>query len=149
MGHNGGPALDQQRQPAKAPKPDQRALEWAQRNDWFGQDEEMTGTAYGVHERLVKQGVDPRSDDYYRRLDEAMRRRYPERFAQSDEAETFETDKEAAPSRKTTPVVAPATRSVKTPRKVQLTATQVALANKLGIPLEVYAAELLKANHNG
>ena len=148
IGHNGGPSMDQPRQEApKAPKPDQRALNWAQRNEWFGQDEEMTGTAYGVHERLVKQGVDPRSDDYYRRLDDAMRRRYPERF--DDEADTFETDKEAAPPRKTTPVVAPATRSVKTPRKVQLTATQVALANKLGLPLEVYAAELLKANHNG
>lgn len=138
MGHNGGPPIEAPR-PQPAVQPDPRAADWAKKNTWFGENEEMTGAAYGVHERLLKSGVDPRSDEYYRRLDESMRRRFPEAF----------DGEEAAPQRRPSPVVAPADRSVRTPRKVQLTATQVALANRLGIPLEVYAAELLKANPNG
>lgn len=141
IGHNGGPPLaDQGRVDApKVPKPDPRALDWAKQNEWFGNDRKMTGFAFGVHEELVAEGVDPRSDDYYRRLDSEVRRQFPDRF---------EAD-EAAPSRKPSTVVAPAGRSVKTPRKVQLTATQVALARKLGLTVEQYAAEIIKANPNG
>lgn len=138
------PAPPPQRQVQQPQQPvqqqvDPRAAEWARKNSWFGSNEEMTGAAYGIHERLVKEGLDPRSDEYYQRLDATIRRRFPENFE----------GEEAAPTRKSSPVVAPANRSVKTPRKVQLSATQVALANKLGIPLEVYAAELVKANPNG
>lgn len=131
--------MPQRQAPQQQVQVDPKAADWARKNSWFGSDEEMTGAAYGIHEKLVKEGIDPRSDEYYQRLDSQIRRRFPE---------SFEAD-EAAPSRKASPVVAPANRSVKTPRKVQLTATQVALANKLGIPLEVYAAELVKANPNG
>lgn len=129
-----------QRQVQQAPEPqDPKAVDWAKRNAWFGDNEEMTGAAYGVHERLMKEGIDPRSDDYYQRLDAVMRRRFPESF----------DEEEVATPRRASPVVASATRSVKTPRKVQLTATQVALARKLGLTTEQYASELLKANPNG
>ncbi len=130
---------------APPPEPQQRqqidpkAVDWAKKNAWFGDNEEMTGAAYGVHERLVKEGIDPRTDEYYQRLDSVMRRRFPEAFG----------EEEVAVPRRASPVVASATRSVKTPRKVQLTATQVALARKLGLTTEQYAAELVKANPNG
>ena len=127
-----------QQQPVAPPR-DQKAEDWADKNSWFGKNEEMTGAAYGVHERLVKEGIDPRSDEYYQRLDTTMRRRFPE---------AFEGDEAASP-RRNNPVVAPATRSVKTPRRVQLTASQVALARKLGLTVEQYAAELVKVNGNG
>lgn len=119
--------------------PDAKAMKWARDNDWFGPDKRMTGYAYGVHEELVSEGVDPRGDEYYSRLDTEMRKQFPDRF---------EAD-EAAPPRKPTTVVAPAGRSVKTARKVQLSASQVALAGRLGLTVEQYAAELIKANPNG
>ncbi|NCW69606.1 MAG: hypothetical protein EBV86_13775, partial [Marivivens sp.] len=62
----------------QAPKPDQRALDWAAKNDWFEKDPEMTGYAYGLHEKLVRNGVDPRSEEYYNQIDNAVRRVFPE-----------------------------------------------------------------------
>ena len=123
------------------PKPDDMALEWARKNDWFEKDPEMTGYAYGLHERLVRNGIDPRSKEYYNQIDAAVRRRFPEHF---DDGKT-----EDAPLRQAGNVVAPAMRSGKTPRKVQLTSTQVSLARRLGLKPEVYAAQLLKERTNG
>jgi hypothetical protein len=97
----------------------------------------MTGYAYGLHEKLVRSGVDPRSDEYYNQIDRAVRRMFPDRF---DSGKIEET----APLRQAGNVVAPAARSGKKPRKVQLTSTQVALAKRLGLSNEQYAAQLLK-----
>jgi hypothetical protein len=135
------PQQQPQRQ-TEPPKQDPKAASWAEKNTWFGKDEEMTGAAYGVHERLVKEGVDPRTDEYYQRLDQAIRRRFPENFR--DERASGTTS-----HRQPSTVVAPASRSVGTPRRVTLTATQVALANRLGVTPEAYALELIKAQNNG
>ena len=119
------------------PRPDAKALEWAKRNPWFEQDSEMTGYAYGLHEKLVRSGVDPRSDEYYNQIDRAVRRVFPDKF---DDGHI----EEVAPHRQAGNVVAPAARSGKKPRKVQLTSTQVALAKRLGLSNEQYAAQLMK-----
>jgi hypothetical protein len=135
--------------PQQAPAPrvpvDQKAEAWRQKNEWFGVDEEMTALALGLHEKLVRSGVDPRSDDYYRRVDETIRRRFPERFEDDEEERRSRTS-----SRKqATTVVAPATRST-APRQVRLTPSQVALAKRLGLTNEAYARELMKLeNQNG
>ena len=121
----------------QAPRPDERALEWAKRNDWFEKDPEMTGYAYGLHEKLVRSGVDPRSEEYYNQIDRAVRRVFPDKFDDG-------SIEESAPQRQAGNVVAPAARSGKKPRKVQLTSTQVALAKRLGLSNEQYAAQLMK-----
>lgn len=122
---------------------DPKAEAWRQKNTWFGADEEMTALALGLHEKLVRSGVDPRSDDYYRKVDSTIRKRFPEYFEESD------TQEERPSSRKATNVVAPATRST-APRQVRLTSSQVALAKKLGLTPEAYAREMLKLeNRNG
>jgi len=125
----------------KPPTPDAMALEWAEKNPWFEKDPEMTGYAYGLHEKLVRNGVDPRSKEYYYQIDRAVRRVFSDRFGE----ETVE----AAPLRQAGNVVAPAQRSGKTPRKVQLTSTQVSLAKRLGLKNEQYVAQLLKERGNG
>ena len=128
----------------QASKPDTRALAWQEKNEWFGQDEEMTSLALGVHEKLVRSGIDPTSDEYYRRIDTTMQKRFPEYFGDA-------TLDEETPAQRTKPstVVAPATRST-APKKVKLTKTQVALAKKLGLTPEQYARETLKLeNANG
>jgi hypothetical protein len=102
----------------------------------------MTALALGLHEKLVRSGVDPTSDDYYRRVDETIRRRFPENFEGEKPEPTEAVDEKPAP-RKAATVVAPATRST-APKKVQLTNTQMALAKKLGVTPEVYAKEVLK-----
>ena len=117
-----------------APKPDQKAVAWRDKNQWFGRDEEMTSFALGVHERLVKQGVDTSSDDYYEKLNGRIRQVFPEAFRTEVEEEK---PKKAKPSN----VVAPATRSI-APKKIVLTQTQVALAKRLGVPLELYAKKV-------
>jgi len=125
-------------------KPDSRALEWQSKNTWFGQDEEMTSLALGLHEKLVRSGINPTSEDYYRRIDETMQKRFPEYFGESDDSLE---DKPA--QRKPSTVVAPATRST-APKKVRLTKTQLALAKKFKLTPEQYARELLKTeNANG
>ena len=128
----------QYQQPTPQPnRPSDRALQWAQRNDWFEKDSEMTGYAYGLHEKLVKSGVAPDTEEYYNQIDSAVRRVFPDRF---DDV-SFE---ETAPQRQAGNVVAPAARSGKKPRKVQLTSTQVSLAKRLGLSNEQYAAQLMK-----
>jgi hypothetical protein len=125
-------------------KPDSRALEWQSKNTWFGQDEEMTSLALGLHEKLVRSGVSPANEDYYRRIDDAMRKTFPDYFG-SESLEGQPAQRNTKPST----VVAPATRST-SPRKVRLTKTQLALAKKFKLTPEQYARELLKTeNANG
>jgi hypothetical protein len=113
---------------------DSRAQDWAKTNSWFGNDDEMTSFALGLHNKLVKQGVSPQSDDYYETIDARMRQVFPDQFEDTEE-QTNEKPKRKAN------VVAPATRST-APRKVRLTQTQVAIANKLGVSLEDYARQV-------
>ena len=130
-----------------APVPDQKAEDWRQKNTWFGVDEEMTALALGLHEKLVRSGVDPRSDDYYRRVDETMRKRFPESFEDEDDAPTQTREVEKPSRTKPATVVAPVTRST-APRQVRLTSSQVALAKKLGLSNEQYAKEVMKLETN-
>lgn len=133
----------------RPPEPDDRAKNWLKANPWFGNDEEMSGYAYGVHERLVnREKVNPLTDDYYQRIDAAMRRRFPEYFEEESGQEVDISTNSTSARR--TPVVAPATRATaKTPRKVVLTATQVALAKRLNLTVEQYAAQMVKEMMNG
>jgi len=120
------------------PQPDAKAMAWQQKNQWFGKDEEMTSLALGLHEKLVRNGVDPSSDEYYRSIDSTMQKRFPENYGDTDTLE------EAKPAqRKPSTVVAPATRSTG-PKKVRLTKTQLALAKKFKLTPEQYARELIK-----
>ena len=133
-----------QQQQSARPAPDQRAKEWAARNDaWFQKDKAMTAFAFGVHEDLVSKGVDPRTDSelYYKKLDAEVQKRFPEMFSGSD-----------APATRTsrTSPVAPASRTVNGRRKVTLSSTEVSLARRLGVTLEQFAAEKVKLeNRNG
>ena len=134
--------LAQQSTP-QVPKPDAKARSWQAKNEWFGQDPEMTSLALGVHERLVRSGMSPTSEEYYRRIDETMQKRFPENF----EGNSLEPEKPS--QRKPSNVVAPATRST-APKKVRLSKTQVALAKKLKLTPEQYAREIFKLeNANG
>jgi len=137
-------------QVAQQPVPDQKAVDWQRRNEWFGTDEEMTALALGLHQKLVRSGVDPRSDDYYRRVDETMRKRFPEAFedSEAEEKPSPQTRQEDKPARtKPAPVVAPVTRST-APRQIKLSSSQVALAKKFGLSNEQYARELMKLENN-
>ena len=125
------------------PKPDPKAQAWQDANTWFGNDEEMTSLALGLHEKLVRNGVNPSTDEYYRRIDETMQKRFPENFGDN----SLEPDRPA--QRKPSNVVAPATRST-APKKVRLSKTQVAFAKKLKLTPEQYAREMIKLeNANG
>ena len=119
-------------QPAAPVPVDERANEWAKVNSWFGSDDEMTSYVLGLHNKLVKSGVDPQSDDYYETIDARMRKVFPENF----EGEDVER-----PLKRQANVVAPATRST-SPKKVRLTQTQVNLAKRLGVTLEDYAKQV-------
>ena len=133
----------QQVQPQVA-KPDAKAQAWQETNTWFGKDEEMTSLALGVHEKLVRSGLSPTSDEYYRRIDETMQKRFPENFGDN----SLEPEEKPA-QRKPSNVVAPATRST-APKKVRLSKTQVAFAKKLKLTPEQYAREMIKLeNANG
>jgi hypothetical protein len=121
--------------------PDKRALKWQKKNQWFGQDEEMTSLALGLHEKLVRSGVPAGSDEYYKRIDKTMRKRFPENFEEETEVEEEEPAKVQKPKAST--VVAPATRST-SPKKIRMSKTQVLLAKKLGLTPEQYARELTK-----
>ena len=141
------PQPNQAAPPASAPEPDPKALEWQEKNPWFGTNKEMTSLAYGVHEVLVgDEGVDPDTEEYYQLIDNRMRERFPEYFGGSNQR-TNEGSLvvETASRRKANPVVAPAARNNGAiPRKVTLTSTQVRLANRLGITPEMYAKQLMR-----
>jgi len=134
----------------QAPQSDPKAEAWRERNTWFGADEEMTALALGLHDKLVRSGIDPRSDDYYRQIDKTMRKRFPEAFEDEEVEEEPQTKQEKKPARtKPANVVAPVTRST-APRQVRLSPSQVAIAKKLGLSNQEYARELMKLeNDNG
>lgn len=134
--------------PAPQPVTDPKAEAWKEQNPWFGTDEEMTALALGLHEKLVRSGVDPRSDDYYDRVNATMRKRFPEAFEYAEEERPTQTRQEEKPARtKPANVVAPVTRGT-APRQVRLTPTQVAIAKKLGLSNEQYAREMMKLEAN-
>ena len=131
----------QQAAQPQVPPPDQKAINWYNKNTWFGVDEEMTALAYAQHERLVKSGVSPQSDDYYERIDARLRQVFPDRFEgnESEKDETPEPPK--VEKRQQATVVAPATRTTSS-KKITLTKSQVAIARRLGVHLEVYAKQV-------
>jgi len=146
------PSLQEQEVPVQpefeqrpqVPQPDRRALAWQERNKWFGQDEEMTAAALGLHEKLRRNGVLVGSDEYYDALDKTMRRRFPEEFGSTEESQP----EVKQPARKPAAVVAPAVRSTAS-NKVRLKTSQMALIKKLGITPEQYVKEFVKESQNG
>jgi hypothetical protein len=127
-----------------APIPDPKAEAWRQKNTWFGVDEEMTALALGLHEKLVRSGVDAQSDDYYRRVDATMRKRFSDYFEDAQPTEEAER-----PVRKANTVVAPASRSTGS-RQIRISASEAAIAKRLGLTPEAYAREKIKLeNSNG
>ena len=122
----------QTRQVDEPINPDPRAEQWASNNSWFGNDKAMTYTAFEIHKDLTeKEGYDPNSNEYYAEVDKRIRVDFPHKFGN--------TNNTTAPVQ----TVASATRSVKPGRKtVRLTSSQVAIAKKLGVPLEEYAKQL-------
>jgi len=116
-------------------KPDPRAEQWAEDNEWFGKDEVMTYAAFGIHKRLVEQELlDPSSEEYYSELDKRIKKEFPHKF--EDQNKTS----------RVVQTVASANRSTKTGRRtVKLTPSQVAIAKKLGVPLEEYAKHVKEA----
>jgi hypothetical protein len=135
-----------QQQPQVQVQPDEKSLRWQAKNQWFGQPgfEEYTSYALGLHQKLVNGGVDPRSDEYFDQIDGRMKSKFPEIFGgNEDKPRTGEVQ------RKPTTVVAPATRTTGV-GKIRLTQTQVALAKKLGLTPQQYAAQVAKLeNQNG
>ncbi len=122
-----------QQTPQELPEPDPKAEEWAARNTWFGKDRAMTFTAFEIHKDLVNEGFDPKSDAYYNEVDKRIKVDFSHKFAKSGEEHTS----------KPVQSVASAQRSVKPGRKtVRLTSSQVAIAKKLGVPLEEYAKQI-------
>jgi hypothetical protein len=132
---------------APAPAIDPKADAWKRNNTWFGVDEEMTALALGLHEKLVRSGIDPRSDDYYQKIDVTMRKRFPEAFDDVEESRPQKEEPKPSSRSKPSTNVAPVTRGT-APRQIRLTATQVALARKFGLSNEQYARELMKLEDN-
>ena len=123
----------QPQQPQNLPAPDPQAEDWASKNTWFGQDRAMTYTAFEIHKDLVAEGFDPQSTEYYAEVNNRIKVDFPHKFGNT------ETKQTAKPVQS----VASANRSVKSGRKtVRLTSSQVAIAKKLGVPLEEYAKQL-------
>lgn len=122
-----------QQQPKAAPV-DEKLLAWQDKNQWFGQNKRMTAYALGLHEDLVSEGIPSGSDEYYKRIDADMRERFSDQFG-------ADTSVEAKSQRAKSNNVAPATRST-APKKIVLTQTQVNLAKRLGVPLELYARKV-------
>ena len=134
----------QTRQPApQQVQPDEKTLRWQAKNQWFGANgfEEVTSFALGLHQNLVNNGLDPRSDEYFERIDARVKSKFPEVFGGTEERKSSDSQK------RPTSVVAPAARSSGA-RKIQLTTTQVALAKKYGLTPQQYAAEVAKLERN-
>lgn len=122
-------------QPAQPPR-DLKAEAWRNDNPWFGSDDEMTAAALGYHSKLVKEGVNPQSDEYYEKVNSRMRQLFPENFD-----EDVDDAPEPKKVKKASTVVAPATRSTG-PIKVKLSETQIALAKRMGVSLADYAKQV-------
>ena len=124
------PQMPQQpmpRQPAPPRQPDPKARDWAEKNEWFGTDEPMTLTSFSIHRKLMEEGFDPQSDSYYSEVDKRMRDTFPHKFE----------DNKVSPSQ----TVASANRAAPGKARkgsVRLTPSQVAIAKKLGVPLQEY-----------
>jgi hypothetical protein len=133
------PAVQMRQQQNAAPQVDDKTLRWQAKNQWFGSSgfEEHTSFALGLHQKLVNSGLDPRSDEYFERIDSRMKSTFPDMFGNEDRPKSGDG------SRRPASVVAPATRSTGA-RKVQLTPTQVALAKKYGLTPQQYAVEVAK-----
>ena len=124
-----------------AVKPDDKTLRWQAKNQWFGSDgfEEHTSFALGLHKKLVDSGIDPRSPEYFEKIDSRMHRTFPELFGK----ETSSNEQVSGTPRKPGSVVAPATRSTAV-RRVQLTPTALVLAKRLGLTPQQYAAQVAR-----
>jgi hypothetical protein len=121
-------------QPTRAAPVDDKLLAWQDKNQWFGSNKRMTAYALGLHEELVGEGIPSGSDEYYRRINTDIRERFSDQFGADESVD-------AKPQRTKSNNVAPATRST-APRKIVLTQTQVNLAKRLGVPLELYARKV-------
>lgn len=121
-------------QPQQAAPVDEKLLAWQDQNQWFGSNKRMTAYALGLHEDLVGEGIQAGSDEYYKRINTDMRERFADQFGADEPAD-------AKPQRTKSNNVAPATRST-APRKIVLTQTQVQIAKRLGVPLELYARKV-------
>jgi len=130
---------------AQVARPDPRAVAWQERNTWFGQDEEMTSLALGLHQTLVKQygSSYPSTDEYWQKVDSTMRQRFPDYFPDK----TQQTSQSGSRTERTSTVVAPATRSTGS-KKIVLKQSQLSVAKKLGLTPEQYARELIKMEAN-
>ena len=141
------PAQEQQPyQQVTRPPADPRAAEWARKNTWFGRDQLLTDYAKHVHDRIVVfDRIDPRTDEYWQTLDGEMRKRFPEMF--DDQGDDGRSERPVR--QQTSNVVAPASRSnaAKPRKQVKLTATEVALAKRLGLTVEQYAAEKMRSTN--
>jgi len=128
------PEVNLDRRQVAQGNPDPKAEDWASKNTWFGRDTAMTYTAFDLHKKLTEEeGYDPQSDEYYQEIDKRIRLEFPQKFATNEVKETA----------KPVQTVASAKRSTKSGRKtVRLTPSQVAIAKKLGVPLEEYAKQL-------
>jgi hypothetical protein len=121
-------------QPTRAAPVDEKLLAWQDENQWFGSNKRMTAYALGLHEDLVGEGIPSGSDEYYRRINTDIRQRFSDQFGAEESVD-------AKPQRTKSNIVAPATRST-APKKIVLTQTQVNLAKRLGVPLELYARKV-------
>ena len=121
-------------QPQQQAEPDPKAVAWADKNDWFGNDNAMTYTAYDIHNQLVKEGIDVADDDYYTEIDKRIRKEFPHKFSDGGDV--------SRPRQKVAGVVR---KSASGRRTVKLTPSQVAIAKKLGVPLEEYAKHVKEA----
>jgi hypothetical protein len=138
------PVLQASQTPATAPPPDPKSQAWASKNQWFGEDEPMTYTAFSIHKNLVQEGYDPNSDTYYSEIDRRIREEFPHKFEG--------TSTQPITNGRNSPVqrVASANRAAKSTGRgtVKLTPSQVAIAKKLGVPLEDYARQVKEINAN-
>jgi hypothetical protein len=130
---------------AQVPRPDQKTLAWQERNTWWGTDEEMTASALGLHQKLVKQhGANYAStDEYWQTIDTTMRRRFPEYFGEEDKPNSGSTRSTNRADTRPATVVAPASRSTSS-KKIVLKQSQLNIAKKLGLTPEQYAREFAK-----
>lgn len=129
-------AQPQPQAPVPPPEPDAKAQAWTEKNQWFGENEAMTLTAFSIHKSLIEdEGFDPTSDEYYQEIDKKMREEFPNKFEKKQSS---------------SPKVAGASRGSgsKGRKSVKLNPSQVAIANKLGVPLEKYAAQLERMNQS-
>tara|TARA_R100001460_G_scaffold107714_1_gene156912 strand:+ start:3842 stop:4915 length:1074 start_codon:yes stop_codon:yes gene_type:complete len=135
----------QQLAPTEQPQRDVKAESWRDENPWFGSDDEMTALALGLHNKLTKEGINPQSDEYYEHINARMREVFP---AQFDDG--IDNEPEGGSKSKSSNVVAPATRST-SPNKVRLKQSEIAIAKRLGVPLDKYALQVadLARKQNG